>query len=387
MATGAPTQNMTAEHRLSPSAWNRHETCPRMHWLSRQGLPKKTGMAASLGTAVHASIEDLLNLDLGDRPRASMGWLTTEGEAFLRSRWMEEKAAFHATPRHPRWKEERWSEALDGHRGGVELMLRWVGVEGLPHDRVTVALWSRVQERVLAVEGELASRDGRLGGRVDLLLEEVADDGTTTGWVVADLKTGRAPEGALKPEVDRQLRFYRDVLLANNPDAPPVRAEGWYTADRSTWVASKGGVLEEAYLAWEETKPTEEPPDPTPGPDSCGGFCDWKAWCKHWLTWRQEADRLDEGDFRDTVVRVVARPKGSSSVEAERLLLDKEGRLGDGGGRIGLTFTGSAIDRLDALMAEDAAAPLFIGSALAKGSQWRVGDWCDVLAWSPWPEG
>ena len=75
------------------------------------------------------------------------------------------------------------------------------------------------------------------------------------------------------------------------------------------------------------------------------------------------------------------------SVEAERLLLDKEGRLGDGGGRIGLTFTGSAIDRLDALMAEDAAAPLFIGSALAKGSQWRVGDWCDVLAWSPWPEG
>ena len=112
-------------------------------------------MAAALGTAVHASIEDLLNLDLADRPRASMGWLPEEGERLLRDRWTEEKAAFHATPRHPRWKEERWSEALDGQRGGIDLLLRWVGVQGLAHDRVTVALWSRVQERVLVVEGEV----------------------------------------------------------------------------------------------------------------------------------------------------------------------------------------------------------------------------------------
>ena len=38
-------------HMISPSSWNRFETCPRMYWLSRQGLPRKAGMAASLGTA------------------------------------------------------------------------------------------------------------------------------------------------------------------------------------------------------------------------------------------------------------------------------------------------------------------------------------------------
>jgi hypothetical protein len=251
---------------------------------------------------------------------------------------------------------------------------------------VTVALWSRVQERVLAVEAEVISRDGRLGGRVDLLLEEVADDGTTSAWVVADLKTGRAPDGALKPEVDRQLRFYRDLLMANNPNAPPVRAEGWYTVDRTTWVASKDGVLEEAYLAWEATIPTEAPADATPGEASCGGFCDWKAWCPHWLRWRQDEGLLDEGDFRDAVVRVVARPKGSSTVEAERQVLDDEGHLCDGGGRLSVTFTGRSADLLDGLMEQDAAGPIFLGSALARGTEWRIGDWCDVLAWSPIPD-
>jgi hypothetical protein len=44
-----------------------------MYWLSRQGLPRKAGMAASLGTAIHASIEDVLNMDISDRPKASMG--------------------------------------------------------------------------------------------------------------------------------------------------------------------------------------------------------------------------------------------------------------------------------------------------------------------------
>ena len=68
-----------------------------MYWLSRQGLPRKAGMAASLGTAIHASIEDLLNMDISDRPKASMGWLPEVGEAFLKDRWNEEKDAFHAT--------------------------------------------------------------------------------------------------------------------------------------------------------------------------------------------------------------------------------------------------------------------------------------------------
>ena len=91
-------------HMLSPSAWNRYETCPRMYWLSRQGLPRKAGMAASLGTAVHASVEDLLNLDISERKDAESGWLPAEGERLLKLRWEEEKALFQATPRRPQWK-------------------------------------------------------------------------------------------------------------------------------------------------------------------------------------------------------------------------------------------------------------------------------------------
>ena len=74
-----------------------------MYWLSRQGLPRKAGMAASVGTAVHASIEDLLNIDLSGKEDAESGWITEAGERLLKQRWEEEKAVFMATPRRPKW--------------------------------------------------------------------------------------------------------------------------------------------------------------------------------------------------------------------------------------------------------------------------------------------
>ena len=54
-------------------------------------------------------------------------------------------------------------------------------------------------------------------GRLDLLMADLGEDGQPKGWPVADLKTGRVPEGELKVDVNRQLRMYRDILLANNP--------------------------------------------------------------------------------------------------------------------------------------------------------------------------
>ena len=210
-------------HSLSPSAWNRYETCPRMYWLSRQRLPRKAGMAASLGTAVHASIEDLLNLDLSSRKDGDVGWLPGEAERILKVRWEEEKAVFLATPRRPNWKEDKWKEALKQQRGGVILLLDHLGARELPHDQITVALWKRLQQLTIAVEGELRTSDGRLMGRLDLLFADMAEDVTMKGWLVADLKTGNAPTKELKTEVNRQLRMYRDILLANNPSAPPVR--------------------------------------------------------------------------------------------------------------------------------------------------------------------
>ena len=102
-------------------------------------------------------------------------------------------------------------------------------------------LWRHLQSLTIAVEGELVTSDGRLMGRLDLLFADVDDSGELTGWLVADLKTGNAPTEVLKPEVNRQLRMYRDILLANNPAAPPVRTEGWYTK-----TATSGQPREEA---------------------------------------------------------------------------------------------------------------------------------------------
>ena len=99
-------------HMLSPSAWNRYETCPRMYWLSRQKLPRKAGMAASLGTAVHASIEDLLQEDYSHIGNTQDDWLPQEAVRVLKNRWEEEKEIFHNTPRRPNWKEDKWSEAV-----------------------------------------------------------------------------------------------------------------------------------------------------------------------------------------------------------------------------------------------------------------------------------
>ena len=39
------------------------------------GPATKSRHGRFLGTAIHASIEDLLNMDISDRPKASMGWL------------------------------------------------------------------------------------------------------------------------------------------------------------------------------------------------------------------------------------------------------------------------------------------------------------------------
>ena len=265
-------------HSLSPSAWNRYETCPRMYWLSRQRLPRKAGMAASLGTAVHASVEDLLLNDISHIGDAESGWMPDFAHQVLKARWEEEKAIFLATPRRPQWKEDKWKEAVRNQKGAVMMLLDHVGVRSLEQERVTGALWRRVQKLAIAVEGELKTSDGRLMGRLDLLMGDINDEGQLVGWLVADLKTGRTPELELKTEVNRQLRMYRDILLANNPNAPNVRTEGWYTQNASKWAAKGDNVLEQVYAAWQATIPTPMPMEPTIGESSCGGFCDWKAW-------------------------------------------------------------------------------------------------------------
>jgi len=372
------------QHSLSPSAWNRYETCPRMYWLSRQRLPRKAGMAASLGTAVHASIEDLLNLNLEGRPEDEIGWLPGEGETFLKSRWEEEKVVFLDTPRRPDWDESKWTDALQQHQGGITLILDHIGLKSLEHHRVSVKVWKKVQSTLIAVEGELKTRDGRLMGRLDLLFADVDEHGNFVGWLVADLKTGNAPSKQLKTEVNRQLRMYRDILLANNPDAPPVRTEGWYTKNTSKWDAQGPNVLADAYAAWEATRLTEVPMEATPGPSSCGGFCDWKAWCPHWWTWRKTTNTLHQDDFSDAVVLLhqYDEPSGTGLLELCEPF-DDTGRVIPTGHQVSASFEGRAKEALAEVIDSGHTGPLFIGSARTTGKQWRVGRWCDVLPWSP----
>ena len=368
---------------LSPSAWNRWETCPRQYWLSRQRLPRKTGMAAALGTAVHASIEDLIALDLSGKENPESDWLPKEMERVLLARWEEEKAAFHATPRHPDWKEDKFGNARKQQRGGVELLLRHAGAPALDPKVVSVALWKRVQSLIIACEGELRTKDGRLMGRLDLLLADVNSEGKVTGWKVADLKTGRVPDGKLYDTVQRQLLLYRDILLANNADHPPVVAEGWYTDGPKVYIADGESVIDQAYAAWDAMHVTSEPMVPTPGEETCGGFCDWKAWCPHWWTWRKEAGNLHGGNFIDAVVLIEKFESSGAAVIELCEPADDQGKPMPTGIVIAAAFDGKAKERASKLLADGHQGAVFLGSVMTSGKAWRIGGWCDVLPWTP----
>ena len=375
-------------HMISPSSCNRFETCPRMFWLSKQRLPRKAGMAASLGTAVHASVADLLQEDYSHIANSQDGWLPKEGLRLLKARWEEEKAVFHATPRRPQWKEDKWKEAIKHQKGAIRMLLDHVGINGLDHEKITGALWRKIQSMAIAVEGELKTGNGKLMGRLDLLMADVDSSGKMVGWLVADLKTGKAPIDELKTEVNRQLRLYRDIIRENNPNGPPIRTEGWYTANSSKWTAVGEDVLEDAYAAWEATVPTKIPLEANIGDDSCGGFCDWKAWCPHWWNWRHETNTLHKGDFSDSVVLLHQYEKSSGSAIVELCEpRDGSGSVIPTGIRTGVNFDNRGKEALEELLETGHQGPIFLGSVMTNRHSWRVGHWCDVLPWSPIPDG
>lgn len=384
--TDTSTKHEKRGHILSPSAWNRFESCPRQFWLSKQRLPRKTSMPAALGTAVHASVEDLVNYNLAGREPGESGWMPAFADQVLRARWEEEKQVFHKTPRHPTWKEEEYENARQQQYGALKLLLTKVGAPDLPAPSITVALWRQVQRLVLSCEGELRSKDGRLMGRMDLLLAKIDDQGQIAGWVVADLKTGKPPTGSLHPNVSRQLRFYRDLLEENNPVHPPISAEGWYTRGPMVAEAKGPSVLPAAYAAWEASQMTETPFEATPSRQGCG-FCDYKAWCPAWWTWRHSGRAPPQTDFVDVVVLLerIDVEKGAGLLEICSPK-DADGAVRPTGRKVGAVFEGNALTHLRALLDEEWKGAVFIGSAKADSQVWRIGDWCDVLPWKPIPD-
>ena len=70
-----PVYNDERKFSISPSSWNNFVACPRRFWLSRRRLPRKAGMAASVGTIVHGALEDILLLDLEGKEDNEKGWV------------------------------------------------------------------------------------------------------------------------------------------------------------------------------------------------------------------------------------------------------------------------------------------------------------------------
>ena len=370
------------QHQLSPTSWNRFEECPRKYWLSKQGLPRKAGMAASLGTAIHNSVEDLCNLDLDGRDDEEVGWLPEAVKEAMDRNWEAEREVFLATPRHPRWKEDRLPKARAGLAGALSILMSRTNAAERSLPKVSVGVWRQVQQRVLATESNLVSDCGRLTGRLDLLLSEPDEQGKER-WIVADLKTGNPPESSLDEKVDRQLRLYRDILKQSKPEHPPVQAEGWYSADQSVHRTDGPPILDAAIEAWGLMTPTEDPPAATPSEAACA-FCDWKAWCPSWWVARMEGEIIPHGSFSDEVVRLVRLEAATGAALFERTPpVGVDGELSGSQHRFGALLADSALDSIREIAESGNDGPLFLGSAMVSSSTMRLGHWSEVMPWSP----
>ena len=370
-------------HQLSPSSWSRYEDCPRKYWLSRQRLPRKASMPASMGTAVHNSVEDLCNLDIEGRESDETGWLPPTAKAILDRHWQIEKDIFMETPRHPRWKDEIITKAHDGLVGALNILFSKSGIEKVSLSEVTIEMWTQVQSIVLANEGTLVSECGRLMGRLDLLVADIDENGKSIGWIVADLKTGRPPKVSLNEMVSRQLRFYRDLLKENNPDHPPLHAEGWYSSNQTIHRAEGPSVLEDAFEAWEGMRYSETPFDGTPDSTACG-FCEWKAWCPTWWVARREGTLPPGGIFRDEVVNIIRFDSDSGATLFERAPpIGEEGEVGRSENKFGALLRDQALSQMRELVDSGYQGPIYLGSAKADGKVMHLGDWSEILPWTP----
>ena len=324
---------------------------------------------------------------MSSRDGDEIEWLPPTANAILEKQWEQEKENFLKTPRHPRWKQEEFPRARKLLIGSLNILFAKAQIEKMKLSEVTIDTWRTIQKMVLAAEGTLRTSCGRLMGRLDLLVSDLDEDGNVVGWIVADLKTGKPPEGELYDTVSRQLRFYRDILCENNPDHPPVRAEGWYSNGSVVFEAEGPSVLPEAFEAWEASKLTSTPMEAIPEEQACG-FCEWKAWCPAWL-WAQTQGQLKpSGIFRDMVAVFEKVEIENGICLVERMApINEEGELASTGQRAGAVFAGQALSQLKPLVEAGHPGPVFLGGVRLDGETWKLGDWCDVLPWSPLLEG
>jgi len=375
-------KHSSPSHRLSPSSWNRFEECPRKYWLSRQGLPKKSGMAASLGSAVHDSLEDLCNLELSSIENFEKGWLMQSMKKILTRNWNSERENFLSSPRHPRWKENQFSKALTGLVGATQLLLSKARLSVVDPSLTTNEEWEAVQSIVVATEATLSSDCDRLIGRLDLLLNNPISQ-NPDDWIVVDLKTGNPPKSELNEKVSRQLSLYRDLVKITFPKATVLRAEAWYSTNMTIYPVDGPSVLNKAFEAWELTKPTIEALPASPSEESCA-FCEWKAWCPSWWAGRRDGIVPSGALFRDEVARLIRLDEESGAALFERAPpIGEEGELAQSNHRFGAIIKDSALEQIMSINSTSNGIPLFIGSCRVSGSVMHLGDWSEIIPWDP----
>jgi CRISPR/Cas system-associated exonuclease Cas4 (RecB family) len=370
------------DYQISPSSWNRFEECPRKYWLSRQRLPRKASMPASLGTAIHNSVEDLCNLELSNREGDEVGWLQSTARDVLEGNWEAERKEFMGTPRHPRWKPEMFPKAFEGLVGALSILFEKAALPKSELTGVSIQSWRKVQAIILATEATLESDCGRLLGRLDLLILDKESEGKE-GWIVADLKTGKPPRTELSEKVSRQLLFYRDLMKQRNPEHPPVITEGWYSSNQTVYSADGPSILEEAIEAWKLMELSETPFHATPSQAACS-FCEWKAWCPKWWIARYEGQLDGRGIFRDEVVSLVRLDRESGAALFERTTpIGEDGELNGSDYRFGAILKDQALEQIKQLEQVELDDHLFLGSVRVDGKIVHMGDWSEIIPWSP----
>ena len=371
------------EYQLSPSSWNRFEECPRKYWLSRQGLPKKIGMPIVIGNAVHNSVEDICNIDMSDRDISEKEWLPKLSAEILSNHWQLQKDIFFEMKRHSGWKNNSYNKAREGLNKALLMLLSKAKILEIDLSKITIGMWNKVREIILANEGTMNSECGKLMGRLDLLLKDLDQGGNQIGWIVVDLKTGRPPKDNLSETVNRQLRFYRDLLILINPNHPPIRTEGWYTSNQTMYEAIGDSVTKDAFDAWASIELTEDPFQATPQEFVCG-FCEWKAWCPKWFVAVHDETLKRHKTFNDEVVTLINFDSEEGLASFKLMIPDGlDGELRDSEKSFGAFLSNQSLNQLRELQNMGYDGPLFLGSTRVDGEVRYLGDWSEILPWTP----
>ena len=328
-------------------------------------------------------MEEICNLDFNGHDESQVGWLSELMRETVDKHWLLEKEIFLKTPRRSSWKAQSIGKAREGLVGAVKLLLSKTKHSETRFSEISIGDWREIKSIVISTEESLTSKDGKLIGRLDLLIDDLDEYGNSKGWIVADLKTGKPPNSTLNDKVKRQLLFYRDLLKQIKPNHPKVSAEGWYSANQKIYPTHGDFVLDDAISAWSKMKLTSSPPDSTPSERACG-FCEFKAWCPDWWISIDKGSLSNKGIFRDEVVKLIKFDEFSGAARFERQSpIGLSGELIRSEINFGALIKGRALSQFKDLISSEFDGPIFLGSVRAQGQIIHLGDWSEILPWSP----